>query len=238
MTVLWCQGMFASGSTWLYNVALAVASDLDRSRPVEGRFVFGVPDLLGLGRPGVQHVVKAHQAPPGVDEIATRADAILVTLRDPRDAVVSLMQHQGFSFFQALLNVRYAAEACLLLAATPQAVTLHYENGFVDDPATIDGIGRLLGGTLSRSRRDELFRATRRDRVEAYISGLEQQPGTIVDQDGDVYDLATHWHKHHAGRTGEIGRWRRLLYPVQVAGIEATLGGWMDSFGYRLAHSG
>ena len=94
-----------------------------------------------------------------------------------------------------------------------------------------------MGGTISRARRDEVFRSTRRPAIEAFIAGLERQPTTIVDRDGDVYDLASHWHRHHAGRSGEIGRWRRMLYPAQVDGLETALRDWMQCFGYRLAYT-
>ena len=238
MAVLWCQGMFASGSTWLYNAALAVAAHLEPPpleprRPVQGRFVFDDHDTVGLEASPIQHIVKAHQAKDRVRAIAARAEAIVVTVRDPRDAVVSLMQYQNFSFYRALLNVRVAAEACVLLGASPRAVTLHYERGFIDDPATLDGLAACLGGAIPRARRDAIFRQTRRQAVEAFIAGLAQGPATIVDGDGDMYDRASHWHRHHAGRTGEIGRFRRLLYPAQIQGIEATLGDWMACFGYR-----
>ena len=234
MAMLWCQGMFASGSTWLYNVALEVAGSLEPRRVVRGRFVFDARDTDGLDAPGILHVVKAHQARGAVAGVASGADAILVTLRDPRDAVVSLMQYQRFSFYRALLNVSRAAEACVLLGANPRAVTLHYERGFIDDPGTIDGVAGHLGGAIAPAQRDRIFRQSRRPAVEAFIAGLAQRPGTIVDRDGDMYDLASHWHRHHAGRTGEGGRWRRLLYPAQVMGVEATLGDWMRCFGYRV----
>ena len=233
LAVLWCQGMFASGSTWLYNAALAVAAGLEPRRLVQGRFVFNDHDTVGLEASPIQHIVKAHQAKGEVRAIAARAEAIVVTVRDPRDAVVSLMQYQNFSFYRALLNVRVAAEACVLLGASPRAVTLHYERGFIDDPATLDGLATCLGGAIPRARRDAIFRQTRRQAVEAFIAGLAQGPATIVDGDGDMYDRASHWHRHHAGRTGEIGRFRRLLYPAQIQGIEATLGEWMACFGYR-----
>ncbi len=237
MSVLWCQGMFASGSTWLFNVALAVAAELEPPLPVRGRFVFAPADALGLGAPGIRHVVKAHQARDGVERIAPAADAVLVTVRDPRDAVVSLMRYQGFSFARALLNVRRAAEACVLLGGLPQAVTLHYEAGFIDDPRTIDGVAGHLGGRIAPGCRDRIFRDTRRPAIEALIARLPERPTTIVDQDGDLYDRASHWHRHHAGRDGVSGRWRRLLYPAQVHGIETSLGDWMALFGYKPADS-
>ena len=229
--------MFASGSTWLYNVALAIASEIDPKTAFEGRFVFNTNDAAGLDRPGIRHVVKAHQARNGVGRIAASADAILVTLRDPRDAVVSLMQYQGFSFQRALLNVCYAAEACWMLGSQTHAITLHYELGFIDDPRTIDGIARHMGGAISPAQRDEIFRLTRRPAIESFIANLSKRPTTIVDRDGDVYDTVSHWHRHHAGRTGETGRWQRMLYPAQVTGIELALRDWMEGFGYRLGYT-
>ncbi|WP_419727827.1 hypothetical protein [Lichenicola sp.] len=235
MSVLWCQGMFASGSTWLYNVARAVARELDPHGVIDERFVFQLRDTEGLSARGVRHIVKAHQAVGGVEAVAAASDAILVTLRDPRDAVVSLMQYQNFSFSQALFNVRRAAEACVLLGRLPQAVTLHYELGFIDDIRTIDGVAGHMGGVLRPEARNAIFQANRRQAVERFIGQLDRQPTTIVDARGDIYDLRSHWHRHHAGRTGEIGRWRRLLYPAQVHGIETALGAWMDLFGYQLS---
>lgn len=232
MSVLWCQGMFASGSTWLYNVALAVCGAVEPRLPVRGRFVFDLGDTAGLEATGLRHVVKAHQAPDSVATLAARSQAILVTVRDPRDAACSLMQYQGFSFYRALHNVRLAAEACYRLACCRQAVVLHYERGFIDDPATLDGLAGHVGGAISRPLRDRIFAEHRREAVEARLRTLAMLPTTITDRDGDMYDLATHWHRHHAGRSGESGRWRRLLHPAQVAGLEAGLADWMECFGY------
>ena len=40
------------------------------------------------------------------------------------------------------------------------------------------------------------------------------------------------WHRHHAGRSGEIGRWRRRLTAPQVVAIEQHLQDWMAAYGY------
>ena len=47
-------------------------------------------------------------------------------------------------------------------------------------------------------------------------------------------DPVTKWHNHHASRTGEAGRWLRILTPRQVALIERHLGDWMVMFGYAM----
>jgi hypothetical protein len=45
---------------------------------------------------------------------------------------------------------------------------------------------------------------------------------------GDRLDPRTHWHTHHAGRSGEIGRWRHMLSAAQAAEVEAALGDCYD----------
>ena len=47
--------------------------------------------------------------------------------------------------------------------------------------------------------------------IEAFIARLEDLPATLRHVSGDVFDTVSQWHKHHAGRSGEIGRWRRRL---------------------------
>ena len=58
-------------------------------------------------------------------------------------------------------------------------------------------------------------------------------PPCTATTSGDVLDLTTQWHRHHANRTGEIGRWRHELTLPQVAGVEQRLQDWMAACGYR-----
>jgi hypothetical protein len=233
LSVIWCQGMFASGSTWLFNAAMQVAAAVAPGASVQSRFVTDARDLDGL-EDGATHVVKSHHLEPAVRAAAMRlARAIFVTVRDPRDAVVSLMQHQRYRLPVAVAHVERSAAFSALMADDPRAVLLHYERRFMDDPATLDRIAQALGGTLAAEDRARIFAATRREKVEAFIAGLDAMPGTVRDiRSGDLYETRTQWHRHHAGRDGRSDRWVSMLLPAHRVVVENRMRPWMDRFGY------
>jgi hypothetical protein len=234
MAVVWCQGMFASASTWLFNAVQSVTAALAPDVPVRSRFVTDAGDLDGLEDDAVCHVVKSHHLEPAVRDAAFRLPrAVFVTVRDPRDAVVSLMQHQRYRLPIAVAHVERSAAFSALLADRPGAVLLHYERGFADDPATLDRIAAALGGALDGPDRARIFRETRRDRVEALIAGLGAMPETVRDVlSGDMYDRRTQWHRHHAGRDGRVGRWTEMMLPAHAEVVENRMRPWMRRFGY------
>jgi hypothetical protein len=58
-------------------------------------------------------------------------------------------------------------------------------------------------------------------------------PGTLRDpRSGDMLDPETQWHRHHAGRAGEVGGWRRILSPAQATTVERRMADWMAASGY------
>ena len=108
--MFWCAGMYASGSTWAYNLMRGIAASLWSDRAVQGRFVNTLQDMQGLDDAAPVHVVKSHDLEPAVaaamQELATR---IVVTIRDPRDAVTSLMLYQRYPFPLGLKTIAASA---------------------------------------------------------------------------------------------------------------------------------
>jgi hypothetical protein len=233
-TVHWCAGMYASGSTWAYNVMRGIAGC---AAPVKGRFVNVLADLDGLDDPAVVHVVKSHDMAPEVAAGLLRHVArIVVTIRDPRDAVTSLMAYQRYPFELALTTIAKSGNFVAGVASDPRALLLRYEDGFIDDAATLDRIAEWFGVMLPADERDRLFAQHRRGAVEGLIATLESLPQAQRDaRSGDIFDPETQWHRHHAGRSGEVGRWRRMLMPGQVAAIEREMRAWMARFDYAAA---
>src|SRR3974390_2028073 len=101
--VVWCLGMFSSASTWMYNAALKVANALHPNGKVETKFIPDRGHLPVFSEDADALIVKTHgvsgQARPW---LARGADAIIVTIRDPRDAVTPLMEHYSLIFGDAL----------------------------------------------------------------------------------------------------------------------------------------
>jgi hypothetical protein len=235
----WCAGMYASGSTWAYNVMRGIAACLYPDRPVKGRFVNVLTDLDGLDDAAFVHVVKSHDL---AEEVATallrHVGRIVVTIRDPRDAVTSLMLYQRYPFDLALATIAKSGRFVAGVASDPRALLLRYEAGFTDDAATLDRIAAWFGATLPAAARDRLFAQHRRAAIEGVIATLEALPQAQRDaRSGDIFDPETQWHRHHAGRSGEVGRWRRMLMPWQATAIEQEMRAWMARFDYAVAPS-
>jgi hypothetical protein len=145
-------------------------------------------------------------------------------VRDPRDAVASLMRYHNHPFDRALDHVERALRLCVCYAADPRAKVYAYESRFFDDPETPDALAAHLGLPLAPQSGVKISQALVRDNVEAHIARMDRLPGILQDRvSGDRLDPQTHWHTHHAGRSGEIGRWRHQFTPAQAEAVADRL---------------
>jgi len=232
--MFWCLGMYASASTWTFNLVQKVALSLAPTKPVIAVFV--VDTLPDCDDDSGTLVVKTHGAPVA-RELGQRAKAIFITIRDPRDAVASLMRHNKAPFDLALNVTDAAAWTCAQFITHRRAVLLRFEDRFFDDPATVDRIAAMFPGALPKGDGKRIFTELHRDAVDAFIANLEALPTTETYLDSesgqwDTYDQVTGWHKHHAGRTAEVGRWRRDLTDLQIQAIQRRMQPCMERFGY------
>jgi hypothetical protein len=240
----WCLGMYSSASTWAYNVTLRIAVSLFPTRQVDLHFVYPTQSAqLHFTRHPHRafapddhiHIVKSHDVDDedAVLALATQADAIIITIRDPRDAVASLMLYQKYNFPLSLSIVENSARLCARFAHDRRSLVLRYEAGFSDQVTTLDRIAASFNQQLAPVDRARIFAAVQRKAVEAFIAELPRRPQQMSAHPGDLFDPWTHWHAHHAGRTGEVGRWRQVLNDAQVSEVERRLGEWIDRFAYQ-----
>jgi len=224
MRVVWCLGMYASASTWLFNVVRQMAA---ARGPVLTYFVSDTINEASFERSGL-HIIKSHEikGAAALNWLERRTEKIFVTIRDPRDAVASLIMYHGYTFERALAHVDQAARLCVRFAADGRSIFWPYESGFFEQPDRVRQIAAHLGWQITESECDEIFSAMRRENVEAYIAKLPQMSGVLQDRvSGDMLDPQTHWHTHHAGRNGEVGRWKHSLTAEQVAAVATKLQG-------------
>jgi hypothetical protein len=230
--MFWCLGMFSSASTWTFNVVRQVAGSVLPEGPPPAVFLDFDDELP----PGDRLIVKTHGTKIA-RELGRRAAGIVITLRDPRDAVVSLMQSNKLPFEIALRMTEVSAWTCAPFIKHERAVVFRFEDRFFEDPATVGRIAALFPVVLPDGEAARIFAALRRDAVDAFIADMDGQPTTRtafnpVTGQHDVVNVATGWHRHHAGRTGEVGRWRRDLTAVQLQAIEQRMRPWMERVGY------
>lgn len=223
--IIWCIGVYASASTWVFNVVRLLHEAAEPPAPALTYFCGGRIDLRALGT-GVTHIVKSHEIndPGTIGELARQASHIIMTLRDPRDAVSSLMLYHQRDFTRALDLVEKALRLCVRFAGDSRAILYHYESGFFDDPATPGALAQGFGLRIPQDALARIFHQTRRAEIEKHIARMPGLPGMLRDRaSADHLDPATHWHTYHANRTGEVGRWRGVLTPHQARTVEAHL---------------
>jgi hypothetical protein len=224
--VVWCLGVCASASTWTFNVARRILA-LAPENPVTSIFIANQETAIAPSSPGTIQLVKSHEIddPRMAAELARRSARIIVTVRDPRDAVASILSAQPTNSFEHALDlVARSATLCRRLAADPRTLLLEYESRFFERPGIVTDIGGHLGRRVEASAAREIYDAMTRTQVEKHIANLPGLPGVLENpQSGDLLDPVTHWHTHHAGRTGEIGKWRRILSAGQIDDIEQRI---------------
>jgi hypothetical protein len=234
--MFWCLGMFSSASTWTFNVVREIAVALSPDSPPRAQFLDFDDPLPAFDEERSALIVKTHGSSVA-RALGRRAEGIVITLRDPRDAVVSLMQSNKLPFEVALRMTEVSAWTCVPFIKHPRSVLFRFEDRFFEDPATIGRIAALFPDELPKSESARIFAALGRGAVDAFIAGMDGKPTTqsafnAVTGQHDVVNVATGWHKHHAGRTGKVGRWHRDLTDFQMRAIEHRMRPWMERVGY------
>jgi len=82
------------------------------------------------------------------------------------------MLYQRHRLFQAIERIEGSARACARFMLDTRAMLFRYEDGFINDPATLDRIARTLGRGLADGDRARIFAETRRPAIERHITGL------------------------------------------------------------------
>ncbi len=110
----WCLGMYASGSTWLFNVAMRIGAILAPETPPIGRYITHIGDLDQDQAATDRIIVKTHDLDDAsADALRRLASSLLISIRDPRDCISSLLLYQRYPFRLALKAVEASARCCV-----------------------------------------------------------------------------------------------------------------------------
>lgn len=231
-----CAGLYGSGSTWCYNVArdlMAVpAGAASPGAAVLGLYADDLTEAVETALLGhVPCIIKCHVLSPGLRVLARMTDApVLLSLRDPRDCVVSMMERFGWPFEKALGNVARSARSALDWLRTDPALILRYEDGFTGDPSSIGRIAAHLGQPADALRDAAFIHNMDRNQVAARIEA-RFGTGVLPAQAENKSDPLSHWHPGHVG-DGIIGKFASRLKPEEIALVEQSTWRLMRRFGY------
>jgi hypothetical protein len=187
---------------------------------------------LPWGGPGSPLMIaKTHCPMTDYEELlAQSGDPVVITVRDPCDAVVSLMERfPSKGFDEALKDVAYSAERLLTVAdGLHDAPVFRYEDGFVGAVETFDQVAGMLGVAPGAESRATILAELSSDAVRETIGQLEAA-GVIRGE--AVWDMETHWHAGHVG-DGRIGKWRGALTNDQARQVLERTRAYRHRFGY------
>jgi hypothetical protein len=98
---------------------------------------------------------------------------IFLTIREPRDSVVSLMQRFRFTFEAALKDVAEEAARIVEFSQAPDVILFRYEDCFYEDQQTIADVADLIGVRVPKRARQHIYSALTPDAVKRKIRTLK-----------------------------------------------------------------
>ncbi len=226
-----CFGQHGSGSTWMFNLAREIC------RTAEVPFVSAHRDSyanLPWNEAGSSLIIARSQNPMDdfLQYIVNSKSSAVISVRDPRDALVSFMQRFSKSlapnFDDALKAITYSARRLVELQQRRRLPVFRYEDGFVGQRETLDRVAEMLGVVLSDDQQHAILSGLSAEAVKKKIADLEAA-GAI--QGEKVWDKETHWHANHVG-DGRIGKFREALSPEQESEILRATREYCECFGY------
>ena len=202
-------GLRGSGSTWVFNIVRELLIAARGEANVLGVFAEHRGECPSAAMmAGRAVVIKSHSGNTPFDDalIAAQADYIL-SIRDPRDAAISVHQRFGYPIDAAVILL---LNDCRRLARLMDKndLTLRYENRFFDNPQTIEQIATRLGLTVSAPIMATIAHRYASVAIQSFASNLANLPAERVHITGnDQYDRVTHIHRFHIGDM-RSGKWR------------------------------
>ncbi len=232
--IILCAGLKSSGSTWLYNVVLRL---LKETRG--GKIAAFYADKVALFPKGSEQarflVVKSHvPSEPLLFVTRLTRGRIFLTIREPRDSAVSLMQRFRFSFDAALKDVAEEAARIVEFCRARDVVLLRYEDRFHEDPKTIAEVAALIGARAPKATQQKIFKALTPDAVKRRIRNLKSQGAFGAAPKPEDFDPATHWHPGHVG-DGRMGKYAEFLSAAQQEEVLKQTRDYCKRFGYLRA---
>jgi len=204
-------GLHGSASTWVFNVVRELLVDAAGEAGVLAVYVDQASEMPdGAARAGRHVVLKSHQGSPGLDALLAEQHAvILLSVRDPRDAVLSMVQRFDEKFANAAHALARDCARVIRLAEEGHPV-LRYEDRFFADPATLARLAVQLGLAPEAAAREAIFARYTTQAVREFTRLVpDLPPDRLARDERVVFDRLTQIHHTHIG-DARSGKWREL----------------------------
>lgn len=227
-----CLGLPRSGSTWVYNVARELLAWRYPEGPIACGFSDDFAGLSSKRLPVRCLVLKAHNPQGDFRALLSSARVhLIISIRDPRDAVASMMQSFSLPFHEAASAVYMSAKAIANAASYGHHLLLRYEDGFPDDLVTVQRMNAAFGCGADASVVRRIHEALSKARVADKLRELGRQGTFRTAPALSAWDPETHWHPGHLG-DGRVGKYPDVLTTAQIRRLEQHFAFFMSQFFY------
>ena len=229
-------GMHGSASTWVFNVVRELlASELGTGRVASGYAEDARQLLDGNGLEGKNIVLKCHRIGRSLSMILWLSRApMFISIRDPRDAMLSMMQRFHLSFEEAISMLEKDIKHIVDYADSGHPI-FRYEDRFTEDHSSIKSIAQTLGIPTKEERFRDIFSKYSARSVMEFGAHLADLPeDRLVRTPHDVFDKITHIHAAHIGDR-RVGKWRDLLGREERETANRRFNFFLRHFGYDSA---
>ena len=229
-------GVYGSASTWVFNVLRELSIAHHGADRVHAIFSDSTQSVLGDPRARDRHLVwKLHRADESWPVLAALSQArVVLTIRDPRDAIVSIMQRFGVGLAAACADVVVSLQRVAEGSAAGHP-GLRYEDGFFARPETIGALAGYFGWTVDDAAQARIFERYTTERVREFGMQLDTLPAGRLRRIGDwtCFDAVTQIHRRHIGDQ-RVGKWRQHFDAAEQAAINRRLAPYLRAFHYEL----
>ncbi len=229
-------GVPGSASTWVFNVVRELRLSNRGSKTFESFYSDMVDRAWTVFRDHrhLERIVvwKLHEPDASWAAFLAHMDVkLVISIRDPRDSMLSLMERFGETKRGAFDRVSLAFSRIVDCLDHAYA-GLRYEDRFFDAPGTVTELARHLHLSLDPAERDRIFATYQTATVKQFGQALADLPGERARRLGNThYDEVTQIHRTHIGDQ-RIGKWRDQFDAEDRKRLNAQFRTVLDAFGY------
>lgn len=237
--IVLCAGLKSSGSTWLYNAVTQLleasgVSGTGATLPILPFYADKISKFPVEAERSSVLVIKTHRPSDALEFAAHSAHArVLITVREPRDAIASLMQRFSHRFEPCLKEVSTNAARLVDLFRNEEGAVLRYEDRFYERSETLESLAHRLDLRVSKTELRRIFSSLTATNVEERISALSKMGAFGTCPTPDSFDTRTQWHPGHIGDR-RIGKYGAVLTPSRQQRVLRAMRDYCAVFGYEM----